>query len=118
MISNAHDENFFPVTSCGILGGIPSRKQVHTSVDSIVAQNSASSVFVPYRFASLVFLHLMKNYLVCLGRDAELILAIAGPFGVGKSVIIAELCRRIKIKAFRLNITTLTSQWEGEGVDL
>jgi len=114
MISNSQDEKFFPVTSCGILGGIPSRKQVHTSVDYIVAQNSASSVFVPYRFALMVFLHLMKNYLVGLGKAAELILAIAGKFGVGKSVIIAELCRRLKIKVFRLSITELTSQWEGE----
>lgn len=113
MISNAQDENFFPVTSCGILG-TPFKKQIHMGVDAVMAENSTSSVFVPYRFAMLFFLHLMKNYLVGLGRAAELILAIAGPFGVGKSVIIAELCRRLKIKVFRLNIIDLTSQWEGE----
>ena len=113
MISNALDENFFPITSCGILG-TPSKKQIHMGVDAVIAENSKSSVFVPYRFAMLVFLHLMKNYLAGLGKAAELILAVAGKFGVGKSVIIAELCRRLKIRVFRLSITELSSQWEGE----
>ena len=113
MISKTYDEKFFPVTSRGILG-IPFKKQIHMGVDAVMAQNSTSSVFVPYRFALMVFLHLMKNYLVGLGRAAELILAVAGKFGVGKSVIIAELCRRLKIRIFRLGINEMSSMWEGE----
>ena len=89
-------------------------KHVITGIDSVLAENDESDIFISPSFAKKVLLHLAKNYHKAFSSAAELILAITGPFGVGKSVMVMETCQRLGIKVFRLSVTELSSEWEGQ----
>lgn len=115
MISTEFEEKKY-ASLIGKFKSIRTEKDVLTGVDSIVAENATSKVFVPYTFALIVFLHLLKNFMAGFNSVTELILAVAGPFGVGKSVIVEEICRRLGIRTSRLSVADFCSQWEGEPV--
>jgi SpoVK/Ycf46/Vps4 family AAA+-type ATPase len=95
---------------------IPAQKDSEAvdAIVSVVAENSSSDVCLDPVFARTVLLHLLKNYHADFCSSAELILAVAGPFGVGKSVMVTETCRRLGVKVFRLSVTELSSEWEGQ----
>jgi len=112
MIATEREEkkNYSIQAITGCLG----KKKIITGIDSILADNDTSDIYIPPSFARKILLHLAKNYHKSFSSAAELILAITGPFGVGKSVMVVEVCRRLGIKIFRLSVTELSSEWEGQ----
>ncbi|MBN2590810.1 MAG: AAA family ATPase [Sedimentisphaerales bacterium] len=113
MVTTKHDEISY-LSLIGKMRGPLTEKEILTGVDSIIDGNSDSDIYISRSFARRVLLHLSKNYHIDFSSAAELILAITGPFGVGKSVMVMETCRRLGIKVHRVSVTELSSEWEGQ----
>jgi hypothetical protein len=67
-------------------------------LNAIVKENLRRLIRVPAEFARIVYLHIMLNVLVRTRARASLLLGIAGPPGMGKSVIVREICERVRVK--------------------
>jgi len=115
MISNTNERmNEDLVHLSGSHSGTIAKEEDNMFLDSIVAENGTSDIFVQKGLARILSLHFMKNYHIELRNDAPLVLAITGAFGVGKSVSVEEICKRLGIKVVQLGNSHFESMWEGE----
>ena len=85
-----------------------------TMLDSILSENATRSIYVPKSLAVDVSRHFIMNHWRWTRASTPPLLCLAGPFGVGKSCILREICHRIGIDVCDLQASSFESRWAGE----
>ena len=83
-------------------------------LSDVLADNETQPVYVPRRFAEPIATHILWNLIATPGQAVALLMAIAGGFGIGKTVIIRECLRRLGVHAVEVSATAFSSRFEGE----
>jgi len=87
-------------------------------IQSILNLNENRPIYVTADIAQMIYLHLVKNFIMDTRSNAALILAITGPFGIGKSAVIKEVLRRLGIITVTVGASELESEWAGKPSEL
>jgi hypothetical protein len=89
-----------------------------TGFEAVTEASKSKGILVPADFVRQIFEHQFANSDGQLSGSAPIIMAIAGPFGTGKSVMLSTCCDLLGIETSLISSSMLQNRWEGAPAEL
>ena len=86
-------------------------------LSDVQRDNAHRDIYVAENVLLAIYLHIVGNYINLSGYAREVIFALTGPFGTGKSVTTIEALYRLGVKVFVLAASAMENRYSGVPAD-